>query len=481
MNKNIVSFFSDKKLLLIIVLAFLLEMYNIIFMSSWLNILLTIPQVLVVLYYIVKNDIRSAFILHVFFYLTGCDATSASTEMQLLSYPEIKLVGPFTLSYIILGLLWLKSRKINVCKSSPLLLQFHQLLKIFMIVAVIIGLFGIVFLSYRISDFFLAFIYILVGYIFVDLLIKLYDDFFLQLCYNCGLALLVAAPFATFITFFVLNITAEYSVFDALIFNEEFMMAPILILFLFYQSNHKPIILISILAYVSCVAVAGRGGFFLNIFAAMVSLILLTYLSKGGLFLYRKILYYVIPILTFLGITYIGVVSIEGGVSLAGNKLKELISLLSVVGSLGSASFELTDISDSPYIRIAETFNIIDNGRYNIFYLILGHGYGGYYVDSTGMFQNVDVSIGGFPQEVVNSGRFGYAHSFLPCTLLWNGVWGLYLLVRLGISYLKQLKHSPFFFAAFLLFFYSFYFNTSMFIATAFALYIAELKLISKN
>lgn len=152
----------------------------------------------------------------------------------------------------------------------------------------------------------------------------------------------------------------------------------------------------------------------------------------------------------------------------------ELISLLEALFTIGSTGFTLTDISDSPYIRVAEVLNILDNGIRDPLGLIFGHGFGGVYTDSTGLFRNVDVSIGGFPLEIINSGRYGTAHSFLPNTLLFNGLIGTYMLLKKGFMYLKNIKYSPLCFAGYFLFLYSFYFNTSLFLAATFALYAAE-------
>ena len=175
-------------------------------------------------------------------------------------------------------------------------------------------------------------------------------------------------------------------------------------------------------------------------------------------------------------ITYIG--TMDFSLNLGTRKLNELISMFEALGSLSAAGVDISGISESPYIRIAEFLNIIDNGLSNPLGLIFGCGYGGYYTDSTHLFQNVDVSLGGFPMDVVNSGKYGTAHSFLPMTLLYNGIVGLFFICKLGIDYLKKIKYSPLVFAAFTLFLYSFYFNTSLFMAASFSLFAAEFKLI---
>ena len=106
--------------------------------------------------------------------------------------------------------------------------------------------------------------------------------------------------------------------------------------------------------------------------------------------------------------------------------------------------------------------------------MLFGYGFGGYYTDSTHLFQNATL-VGAFPDAYVNSGRYGSAHSFLPTILLHNGVIGFIMLSILYIKYLKYVKYTPLTFAAFNLFWHSFYFNTSIIMAAVFVLFSAEL------
>lgn len=479
-DRKLVIGFSNSRTIVLLVLFTLLETINIVFMESSLNLLLTVPQIIIVLYYLyAKNDLYTAFLLHIIFILTGLDATSGSSEMQLMSYAKVKLFGPLTMSYIILGLMWLRVIKWPiVCQSQSLLLLLRKLFLYFFIFGVAIGIPGLIFYGHRVGDFILPFVYVLVGYIYSGIYIRICKPEYLKRCTNFVYILLISAPFATFITYFLLNIRATYSVFDALIYNEMFIIAPIMILLLFFNVKEKGWLILSLVVYLFCVTAAGRGGMFLNIFVSLIFALYYIYFVKD----FRRtkvisILRTAIPILAFVGITYVGFVEVDGGQSLAASKINELISLLNAVTSLRSTSFVLTDISASPYIRVAEVFNIIDNGLREPLCLVFGHGFGGVYTDSTHLFENVDVADGGFPIEVVNSGKYGMAHSFLPTTLLYNGLIGLCLLFSLGIKYIKRCKFSPYTYAAYILCFYSFYFNTSLLIGATFLLFCAENKL----
>ncbi len=487
MKNTDLQMFSSGNFTKLLVLFVGLELLNICLMESVLNLLVTIPEVLIVLYCLfIKRDIKKAFLLHILFCLTGFDATSASSELDLISYTEVKLVGPLTLSYIILGLIWLSclSRKIK-CDTSCLLLKFRKVLFIFFVWGTFLGVLGALIYEHRLNDFIIPFIYLLPAILYIDTFLRLYDKDFVKDCYQYALLLVIAAPFATFISYFLLGRRASYGPFDALIYNEEFMMAPMLLLLLFFKVQHKVAIIASLCVYACCVAAAARGGFFLCIFASLLILVILLY-SHRDLFtsVYSRVARIIIPIVLFFAITYVGFATSEAGVSLAGNKFNEMISMLQVLTTFNGGGVSLDDMSESPYTRIAEIFNIIDNGRegfQGFLGLVFGKGFGGIYTDSTGMFANVDVSVGAFSEEVARSGRFGTVHSFLPSVLLYNGIIGLIMLFYLGWQYLKRIRMTPLLFAAFVLFFYSFYFNPSIFLATSFALVGAEYKLNSWN
>lgn len=481
---NLISLFDDNRFYTRLLIFFLIELGNFYLLSSSLNILITILEVFVVILLIIRNDNSSALIFHIVFCLTGCDATSASSDLQLLSYPEIKLFGPLTLSYIILGIIWVVNiKKAIKAPKNSLIYKFRKFLLVFLIYGTCVGLFGLLFLNYRIGDFTNAFIYSFVGFLYLDVFVRNYDDEFLLKCKNAAISLLLSAPFVTFVSYSILNIRTTYSVFDALVFNEEFIMGAMIFLFLFTDVKHKLVYVSSALIYIACVVMAGRGGFFLSILVCCLVIIYYTYFVPNSSLKYVKYLRIIFPVFVLVGgSAIIGyVMSIEWGGSLAGNKIKELISLVEAIHTFGTSGFSLTSISDSPYIRIAEVLNLLDNGRENPIGLVFGHGFGGVYTDSTGLFQNVDVTLGGFPPEIAASGRYGTAHSFLPNTLLFNGLVGVCMLLKKGFQYLSNIKYTPLCFAGYFLFLYSFYFNTSLFLACAFALYAAEFDIKNKS
>ncbi len=475
--------FKSNRIYVIVWLLVFLELANMLFVGSLLNLIIAFPEVIFVLFILfVKNDPKKALLWHVLFCLTGFDATFSDEEPIIYSYPEVKLFGPLTISYIVLGLIWIRviTNPIKIEVKQTLLFKFRKTMLILMLYGLIVGFLGILFDGYRFGDFITPFVYIFVGYIFLDILIRLYDKQFLEKSFGYAFCLLVASPIATFISFFFLNLSVEYSIYETLITNEVFGFCPILMLFfVFKEKNNKLLLYTGLITYFICAFTAGRGGTFLDIAACFAIIAYIVYAKKGLVRpLYRKLLIVGIPFAVIGIVSYSQIMDVS--TNLATVKISELFSMFQAMGTITSSGLDISGISESPYVRIAEVLNVLDNGLHNIFGLFFGYGYGGYYTDSTHLFEAVPLT-GAFPQEYINSGRYGAAHSFMPTLLLYNGLIGLTMTSVLCFRYLKNIKYTPLAFAAFNLFFHSFYFNTSIIIGAAFILFAAESRIVYQN
>jgi hypothetical protein len=126
-------------------------------------------------------------------------------------------------------------------------------------------------------------------------------------------------------------------------------------------------------------------------------------------------------------------------------------------------------------------FNILHNGIYNPLSLFWGHGYGGYFTDSLGLFTNIDLANGSYANDVILKQQFPTAHSAVPSTLLYNGIIGLFLIAQLGIKYAKKIKINFLAFAGVILFFYGLYFNILLAITSVFVLFSSEYNINSRS
>jgi hypothetical protein len=218
--------------------------------------------------------------------------------------------------------------------------------------------------------------------------------------------------------------------------------------------------------------IMARGSTFMALFVAIVLLIYIIYFKKPTI-KGRRFVRILLPVLLIIGIP-IFINSVLLGAKVSNTKLEQFTSLFALFDFSKSLPERLAMVGTSPYVRIAEVINIVDDGMNNIFTFFIGKGYGGYYTDAMELFNGIDLSNGGFPDDMINVGRFYKGHSVYPTTLLYNGFIGLVLILKLGFSYLKRIDKTFLVFSGFMLFMYGFYFDTIALISNSIALFGAE-------
>lgn len=480
MNATIQDKFTDRKAIYYILLFVVLESANMLFMESSFSILITIPQIGIVLYLLIKNDIEGALLWHLVFNLTACDLNTTDDDIEMLSYPAIKLIGPLTISYIILGLIWLKSLRIRVnIPKYTLFNRFRKVIWLFIGCGTIMG--GVGLLSgFTISNFIPPFRYMLVAVLLIDIFSRLYNAQFLQRCYQLAICLLIASPIVSVLSFYFFELSYSYSVFESFLANALFVLAPCMILFLLYKTTRfvKISMLVSLVCFFMLTAVAARGSQFITLGVALIIIVYLVYFCRNKRdFVSISFFRFLLPICGVAFFFYGSFMLTNVGENLASNKFSQFISLFSIFGAGGGSIIQLDEIGTSPYIRVAEVLNVIDNGLHNPFYLILGQGYGGYYTDSLGLFDGIDLSAGAFNDDAIRVGKFSTAHSMYPNVLLFHGLIGFFLIVKLGILYLKNIHYTPLIYAAFVLLLYSLYYNVPLMNACVLFLFASERKI----
>lgn len=465
----------------IIAIIFILEVINIMLLeSSWI-LFLTIPQFIIVLFLLFKGDYSDALLWHVIFSVTSCDKNTINEDTVLLSYSSLKLYGPLTISYIILGLIWLSllKNRINLCSNS-LLYRLRRLFVVLFAIGCAIGIVGLLIYNYFISDFIPPFRYMLIALIYIDIFSRLYNLSFLRKSYCYCVYLLIATPIATAVCFFLFNITYDYSVFSSFVTTPIFLFTPILLLFLIFRltRGYKSQMIISLFCYFALTFSAARGGHFLITSVALLILCYFVYLSKHGEF-YVGIRFWrsILPIFAIFIVTISSYYLLNLEYSLTSRKFNQFISLFSIFGKSSGGLANIEEISSSPYIRIAELLNIIDNGLKQPFFLLFGKGYGGYYTDSLNLFDGIDLTKGAFSEEAVSLGRFGTAHSMYPNAILFHGVIGFVLIVKMGVAYLKKIEYTPLLMSSFVFLLYSLYYNVPLMTASILFLFASEYKL----
>lgn len=469
---------------LYVLLFICLQLANILFLSSPFLFVFSIIEMFIVFVFLLLNRIEMAFLLHVVFSVVTCDQNTLDEETMVSAYSTIKLIGPLTMSYIILGIIWLSvyKRPIRIPDYS-LFIKLRSLFLYLLFGGCLFGGFGLFLFEYSIRDFITPLRYMLVAVLISDVLCRLYSEEFLKKIYIISICLVISVPISGALGYFVFGASYGYSIFESFIASPIITMAPMLLLIYIKKlPNVLNIwILLGIFCFLLLTVSSGRGSQFVTLFFSLVILIYQLYFTR----IYRnsskaRILRFLLPFIILGGTSYIIIMLDNVGQSLASNKLQQFLSLFSIFGN-NSGAMLLDEVSFSPYVRVAEVLNIIDNGIHNPFCLLFGKGYGGYYTDSLGLFNGLDLSNGAFGDEAIKLGRFGTAHSMYPNTLLFHGILGFYFVIKLGIKYLRNINQSFLVFSAFVLLLYSLYFNVTLLTASIFFLFAAETSIIYKE
>lgn len=472
--KNNSKFLSERPILITVFFT-LITLINIVFMKSSALLAVTLPEYLLVLYFILKNDYQKALYWHIVFTVVCVNAGTVIIEGSL-SYAKIKLVGPLTLNYILLGIMWLLVRHLPVrVERSSLLLKARNIFEYFIIFGSLVGCLGfVVDDNYMIKYFIDILLYVVIAFLYVDMLIRLYSEKMSKLFAVSTLCMITASTVAVLLSFFVFGVSTEYSVDDSFINNPIYYISPCLLIAFFQVKNLqlKLISLIGIIFYGVGSVIISRGSTFLATFVALLLLIYMVYFKRKKIH-GRIIIKTILPAILIIGIPLFLEVIISSG-TVSNTKFEQFKSLLKLFDFSTSFPGRLADVERSPYIRIAEVLDVIDNGLNNILTLVIGRGYGGYYTDSLNLFSGIDLSNGAFPYEMIMTGRFYKGHSVYPTALLYNGLIGLVFLLRMGLMYLKNIDKTFLVFSGFMLFMYGFYFDPVALVSNIMALYGAE-------
>lgn len=479
MKSNTFCEYKTGKLLLLILVFALIEITNIIFAGTPLNLIITVPQLLIVVYYIIKQDYKKAFLLHMVFIALSFDATSILTENALFSYGKLKLVGPISFVHVLMGVFFVlvQSKYRIECKDTMIYKAYKLLLTMFLM-GIGVGLIGFIFdKSYTFDGFIGPFVYMTTGLVHLNILLRFYDKNYTRVYSVFAWMLLVASAIATTITY-ALGYTAEYSVDAVYLYNEFYLLVPCLIIVILQTTNRFVISLslgaICLFLY-NAIAGGARGMTFMTSFAAIIFFIYALY-SKQNPRPIEKVLKVFLPLIIFVALPTV-IIFFQNAGGLTARKFNSFLSLFSLFDFSTDLYIRLNGIADSPYIRIAEFLDIIDNYLHDIISIPFGRGYGGYYTDSLGLFSGIDLTQGSFSPKVVAKGEFPTAHSVYPSALLFNGFIGLFLILKQGLYYIKDIRYSYLCYAGFLLFCYSFYYNPLIFLASIFCLFGAEFQL----
>lgn len=450
---------------------------NIVTLNNPANLLLTIPQYIIVLFFLVKNNIRDSVLSHFAFTILSLSAQKTlgmfeTEDFLLYNYGTLKLIGPIRACYamnLVFTLILLHS-KLKVRKD----LLYYKLYKVFLclfIPASIIGVIGVALHPFYTFDKLLdKEIYAYVVLTSMYIILKVANDRFIQVAYYICLSGIMAGIFGSFFCFITGLTVSHYSVFDIAYMSDITYLTPMLIIGVI-MVKQRALLLLTLVIYFffATTVLAGKEVFSI---AFCLFFLLYCYFFRTG----NKKRSPFVTILMFgvVGLLVGLVIHIQGntGSTMASYKLHSAFSMM---------TGNIDDAGRSPYIRMAQLANILYEGLQNPFLLIFGNGYGGYFEDKLGLFANVDLLNGAYNFKTVGSGRFHSGHDAVVNIPFFNGLVGMWLVLRISWKYIKKIRFNYMNSAIFLWVLLIFYFNTIFAYIGLFALIGAEYKVNKVN
>lgn len=466
---------NSNKSLFVVGIFFLISLGNILTLGSISNLAIAAAEYCVVFFLIFSNKIPLALFLHHAFIITSISATNVAgiidNPMALYSYSRLKLIGPIGVSYLVSILICILSLK-NYPKidKSTLFYKLFKTISILGASGIIVGLCGFILDSYYTFDTFVFYsVYIFVIWLNILCLLLNHSDKLVNLYYNNAIPIIIGGIFASFVAYYFFGVVNVYGNLEIILQADIVYYAPVIIIGLYFVKKRLiPIAAVLLYLYISSQSIGGKG-----LVITALSIVFLVYTSlfpKGKtLTTKQKIRNQIIVTATIIiGVAF--VLTLDFGI-LFSSKMHQLTSMF---------SGDLDSIDESPYTRVATTLNILDNYLHRPWCFIFGMGYGGYFTDSLSLFGGLDLTSGGWSDEVVKSGHFNMGHDTFASVPLFNGFFGLYLIFKIVFLYAKRIRSNMYAFAAIPWLFLTFYFNTQLAISGLLLLYASEYEINKK-
>ena len=447
------------------ILFFTLTLFNLLTIKSPANIVLSLAEAIVVVLLVLFKKKSHAIIWHFLFVLT-CISANTAFEVEglddtvMYSYSRLKVIGPIGLSYVISIFLLLISWRPWGSFRSTLFYELFKTFRLLLIGGIVIGFIGLAISDYFLDSFISYGVYM--GMVLVNMacLINIHSDKTIGIIRMYILPLLVGATIAAVVGF-ALGVSTGYGGIANLILMPDITYFGIIMLLLLPSSSNKILTIIAIICFVATLIfqLSGKG-----VFINGLGFILLLYqvLSSKRIHIWGKS----VVIVLLVGVISIAISNISlGDLSLV--KIEQAKSLFVNGG-------DLDDVASSPKVRVATTMNLIDEGLRNPFFLLFGHGYGGYFQDGLGLMKGMDLTNGGWPPEIVAKGKFPSAHDTFSTVPLLNGFLGLIMLIIISLKYMRRSLKNPYAYAVVPWVLLTFYFNIQTAMAGMLFLFASE-------
>lgn len=465
-----------------LILIPLLILLNGLFNIKVINVAVSLPEICIVLYLLLQKKTTKALFWHTIFFITSYSNNFTEkflfdnniTSVISYNYANLGFHGIRISLILSLLILWVQHSRKKISESSKHTV-FYKLFKFLLfclITGFSLGVIGLLMLDYSFSKFLLYGYYILYCICFAYSYLfeydsRLKDEFYEVIPYIIS----VAVIFNYFCWLFRLR--------ESLIVIGTSGLAAycfVLIPLILFRKKAIPIlIVVGIEVFLMRFHTSGKQIY--SLYILFIATIILSFTSNIHKTIGRANQLKIIAVLVSIMVAY--PLLKESAASRAeasgGNYLGKMQSVETLTNFF-TGQGEMSDVDDSPYIRLAEISNIVYEDVRNPIYLFFGRGFGGYYRDELQLFKGYDLTSGAFSNEEIKVGRYSYGHDTFVTVPMLNGFIGFFMLISLIVTMCKKSPQNYLYLSSLMFLLLWFYFDVLMGVFGVMLLYGAEHK-----
>lgn len=453
---------------------------NGLFNLKTLNLAITIPEFIVVLFFLFRKQTDKALFWHTIFFVTSfsniftedflfLNNITSNISFNYANYGFHGLRYSLVLTYIII-IVQNSYKKISQEVKQTTFYKLFKFLVYCTATGILLGVLGLMLLDYSFINFLQYSYYALLclgfawSYLY-EYETSLKDDF-----YNIIPFILAIAVIFDFICLLT-GLKQDLIVIGSCSLSAYcFILIPLLL----FQKRSIPIlIIVGLELYLMTAHTSGKQIY--SMFILFGATVIMSFRKNvrqniGG---FNQIKILIIILLAVVGYPTLKLLMSSGAEEQEGNlewKMRSVESLTNFFTGQGSMS----DVSASPYIRVAELSNIIYEDIRNPLYLTLGRGFGGYYRDYLNLFSGYDLANGAFSMEDIMTGQFSYGHDTFVTVPMLNGFIGFFMLMSLIIAMCRKASKNYLYLSSLMFLLLWFYFDVLMGVIGVMLLFAAE-------
>ena len=405
------------------------------------NVIVTIPQILFVLFLLSKKDIPSAIFYHVLFFITSFgylgSVDSLGNEvanLESFNYAKLRIsVAPVFILISFLIIFISINSKYTISKEAKKT-DFYYLFcffKYIMISGSVMMLIGFAFLNYYVEGVMYYGIYALYVFVIAYMLLIVYKhgvhDRIFEILPHILIIGIIISTCSKFVSIAVVGslVISYYGV----------LLLPMMM----YGKNSLISLLVFCLFVYGSIMTSMGGKVIIEIVLVFIATFMLSFTSdieshypqRSKL---AKILFVIVILSLPTLMIYIEYVATASDRSNFIHKLHSVQTMWDFMWGKNS----IYEVDDSPQTRIAEFANIMYENVTNPIYMLFGRGFGGYYHDTLGIMGGLDLANGTYTESAIAKGEFYYAHDAFVSVPFMSGLIGVYMWIKCIVKYLKH-------------------------------------------